>query len=45
MNAPTLSPDLPPTALKFPKGLHPDTADLVVRFANALAAKLHKEKQ
>lgn len=29
----------------MPKGLHPDTADLVARFAEALAAKLHKAER
>lgn len=29
----------------IPEGLHPDTADLVIRFATALAEKLHRAEQ
>lgn len=35
----------PTAALKIPDGLHPDTADLVMRFATALAEKLHRAEQ
>ena len=35
----------PTAALKIPEGLHPDTADLVMRFATALAEKLHRAEQ
>ena len=35
----------PTDALKIPEGLHPDTADLVMRFATALAEKLHRAEQ
>ncbi len=31
--------------VKLPDGLHPDTADLVARFASALGEKLHKAEQ
>lgn len=31
--------------ITMPDGLHPDTADLVARFASALAEKLHKAEQ
>ena len=32
-------------AFDAPNGLHPQTADLVARFAEALAAKLHKAEK
>lgn len=34
-----------PAAPIIPEGLHPDTADLVIRFATALAEKLHRAEQ
>lgn len=35
----------PTAAPIIPEGLHPDTADLVIRFATALAEKLHRAEQ
>ena len=35
----------PTAAPIIPDGLHPDTADLVIRFATALAEKLHRAEQ
>lgn len=34
-----------PHSISMPEGLHPATADLVLRFAQALAEKLHKAEQ
>ena len=45
INALATSQDKPTAAPIIPDSLHPDTADLVIRFATALAEKLHRAEQ